>query len=72
MLTIIFAVAAMGIFVVFMSLGLLIRGKEIKGTCASKNAALFGEDAVCGFCGQTAGSCDTENSKENPKTTAAS
>jgi hypothetical protein len=70
-LTILLSIGAMGIFVLFMSLGLLIKGKELKGTCASKNAALFGEDAVCSFCGQTAGSCDTEKSQENPKSVSA-
>jgi hypothetical protein len=66
-LTILLSIGAMAIFVLFMSVGLLIKGKEIKGTCASKNAALFGEEAVCSFCGQTAGACDAEKSKENPK-----
>lgn len=55
----------MVLFAVFMSLGLLLGGKELKGTCASKNVALAGTGEVCSVCGQDPNKC--ENKKEEGK-----
>ncbi len=65
MITILLSIGVMILFAVFMSLGLILGGKELKGTCASKNVALSGTGAVCGVCGQTAGSCDNEKEEKN-------
>ncbi len=64
MFIILVSVGVMMAFAVLMSLGLLITGKELKGTCASRNVALYGEGAVCGMCGKVPdGNC--ENKTEN-------
>jgi hypothetical protein len=69
--TLLLSIVGMGLFAFFMSLGLIFRGKEIKGTCASKTTLLYGEGAVCSVCGQVPGSCDTEDSPEKaPQATA--
>ncbi|TAG04353.1 MAG: hypothetical protein EAZ44_04815 [Cytophagia bacterium] len=65
MLTILLSVGVMIAFAVLMSLGLLLGGKELKGTCASKNVALSGTGTVCNVCGQTPGSCDNEKDEKN-------
>lgn len=65
MITILLSIGIMMIFAIFMSAGLLLGGKELKGTCASKNVALSGTGAVCNVCGQTAGSCDNEKEEKN-------
>jgi hypothetical protein len=64
MITILLAVGVMIAFALLMSVGLLIKGKELKGTCASKNVAISGEGAVCSLCGQVpTGNCESENNK---------
>ena len=60
-LTIVLTFVAVALFVVFMSVGLIIKGKELKGTCASKNALVFGNDGTCSICGQEMGSCKNED-----------
>lgn len=55
---------AIAIFATLMSVGLLIKGKALTGTCASQNAALLGGDGTCGVCGQAVGSCENETSNK--------
>ena len=65
MLVVFISVGVMIMFAVLMSLGLLIKGQELKGTCASRNVLLNGEGAVCGLCGKIPdGNCDN-NEKTN-------
>ncbi len=63
MITILFSLAVMGLFVIALSLGLLIKGKELKGTCASQSGALAEKGIVCGVCGKEVGTCETDLSK---------
>jgi len=59
-MTILLSLAVMGFFVLALSLGLLIKGKELKGTCASQSQALADKGIVCSVCGKEVGSCETE------------
>jgi hypothetical protein len=58
--TILAAIGIMGFFAVAMSAGLLIKGKELKGTCASQNPALLKHGIQCSVCGKEVGSCENE------------
>ncbi|MDX2302245.1 MAG: hypothetical protein NW226_05560 [Microscillaceae bacterium] len=57
-LTIMLAIGAMGIFALFLSLGLIFKGKPLQGTCASQSAALAADGITCGVCGKAVGSCE--------------
>ncbi|WP_299454273.1 hypothetical protein [uncultured Microscilla sp.] len=59
-MTVVLAIAVMILFAVLMSIGLLIRGKEIKGTCASQNPLLLKDGVECGVCGKPVGACENE------------
>lgn len=59
-LTIILTIGIMAMFAISMSVGLLIKGKELKGTCASQNPALLKDGIYCGACGKTVDSCENE------------
>lgn len=67
LVTILFSLGVLAFFVLSMSIGLIFKGREIKGTCASKTALLYGEGAVCSVCGKFPGSCDTEEEKLKEK-----
>ncbi|TAF68284.1 MAG: hypothetical protein EAZ55_00240 [Cytophagales bacterium] len=60
MTTIILGVVFMGVFALLMSVGLLVRGKELKGTCASQNPELAKLGIECTVCGKVVGSCENE------------
>jgi hypothetical protein len=61
MITIFISIGVMIMFATLLSLGLLIKGQELKGTCASRNVLLNGEGAVCGLCGKIPdGNCDND------------
>lgn len=64
-MTVILAIGVMILFAVLMSVGLLIRGKEIKGTCASQNPLLLKNGVECGVCGKPVGSCETDTKEDN-------
>lgn len=68
-MTVVLAISVMVLFAVLMSTGLLIRGKEIKGTCASQNPLLLKDGVECGVCGKPVGSCENE-SKDDKLATA--
>lgn len=59
LVTILISIAAVGIFATLMSVGLLLKGKELKGTCASQSAQ-FGNGETCGMCGKPVGACENE------------
>ncbi len=62
MITVLISIGVMMLFATLLSLGLLIKGQELKGTCASRNVLLNGEGAVCGLCGKIPdGNCDNNN-----------
>lgn len=67
-LTLLLTIGSVGLFAILMSVGLLTRGKELKGTCASQNATLFGDDSTCGLCGKPVGTCDEEPKKSDLQT----
>ncbi len=64
LVNILVAIGGLAIFAILMSVGLLIKGKELKGTCASQSAQ-FGNGDTCGMCGKPVGACDNEPKKEN-------
>jgi len=68
-MTVILAIGVMVLFAVLMSVGLLIRGKEIKGTCASQNPLLLKNGVECGACGKPVGSCENK-AKDDQKLAA--
>ncbi len=63
-LTLILSLAGVSAFVLLMSVGLLIKGKPLTGTCASQNATL-NQNGVCGVCGQSVGSCENESTPQD-------
>ena len=66
MATILLGILFVGIFVVLMSVGLIFKGKELKGTCASQNPLLLENGVSCSVCGQPVGSCENEDAtKQN-------
>ncbi|NJL15291.1 MAG: hypothetical protein HC913_21315 [Microscillaceae bacterium] len=67
LLHLMFALGAIALFALLMSVGLLLKGKPLEGTCASKNAVL-GLGGTCSVCGQAVGSCETETSPEQKET----
>ncbi len=62
LLTLLFTLGAVALFAILMSVGLLIKGKALEGTCASQSQALYGKGGTCGVCGQAVGSCQTDES----------
>lgn len=66
MIIILISIGVMMCFAILMSAGLLIKGKELKGTCASRNVTLYGEGAVCGICGKVPdGNCDNDTKPQD-------
>ncbi|GAB4406195.1 MAG: hypothetical protein OHK0053_32370 [Microscillaceae bacterium] len=63
LLQLMFALGAIALFALLMSVGLLLKGKPLEGTCASKNAVL-GLGGTCSVCGQAVGSCETDAQPE--------
>lgn len=59
LINILVAIGGLAIFATLMSVGLLIKGKELKGTCASQSAQ-FGDGDTCGMCGKPVGACENE------------
>lgn len=61
MTTIFLTIGFIALFVVLMSLGLIFKGREIKGTCASASPALADDLGRCPTCGE--GECKNEDKK---------
>jgi hypothetical protein len=59
LVNILVAIGGLAIFATLMSVGLLIKGKELKGTCATQSAQ-FGDGDTCGMCGKPVGACENE------------
>lgn len=68
MATILLGMALVGIFAILMSTGLIVRGKEIKGTCASQNPLLMKEGGTCGACGKPVENCENKKGKAQLET----
>lgn len=53
------------LFVVAMSVGVLLGGKPLKGSCGGVGAALGEEDYTCDLCGGDPNKCDEEQQKQS-------
>jgi len=67
MLTVFLGIGLMMVFAALMSLGLMIKGKPIEGTCASQSK-LLSEDGTCMACGKEVGSCENDLPEINKMT----
>ena len=65
-----FAVLAlMSLAILGMSVGVLMGGKRLKGSCGGLSAITNEEgEKVCGICGQGVASCETNDSPEGATT----
>jgi uncharacterized protein len=64
MVTLLLTFVILILVVLGMSLGLILRGKPIKGTCASMASIGMGES--CEICGGDRNKCEKENTDESP------
>ena len=67
MATVLLGMTLVGLFAILMSIGLIVRGKEIKGTCASQNPMLLKDGVTCGACGKPVGDCKNKEKQELEK-----
>jgi hypothetical protein len=71
MTTFIFAFVGLLVIIVAMSVGVLMGGKPIKGSCGGVGAALKEDDYVCDLCGNDPNKCEEEQNKAAAKAAVA-
>lgn len=60
--TMVLTFAALLLIIIAMSVGVLLGGKPIKGSCGGMSA--LGMDTVCDICGGNPSKCDEEQKRE--------
>ena len=65
MAEIILAIVMFGLLVGAMSIGVLMGGKPISGSCGGVGAALGETDYTCDICGDDPNKCDEKNTEVN-------
>ncbi|MEH6626076.1 MAG: (Na+)-NQR maturation NqrM [Motiliproteus sp.] len=58
--TFILAVIVLGLVIAGMSIGVIMGGKPIKGSCGGVGAALGEQDYICPVCGDDPNKCENE------------
>jgi uncharacterized protein len=67
MTTFLIAFCAFLLIIIAMSVGVLMGGKPIKGSCGGVGAALKEDDYVCDLCGNDPNKCEEEQGKQAAK-----